>query len=807
MLHRIADLLCLRPMFVVTGLLVVTVAAGIAATQIRFEFSPQSLFRGDDELVEQLQEFKETFVYEDSVLMVVQEATGDRDLVDKDILTWQASLVERLETIPHVLSCASLATIEVPRRTLRIITTPVVSAPLISRFPAEDEDEQRVRQMLQRSPLVTGTLISEHRRVGAVLIFVDPRLQAVEELARVVEDVEDVLAVAPTPDDLRVSLSGLPHLRTGIVEGLKADQVRLLPIAATVYLIALTLAFRRISCSLLPLLAVGMGLVWTIGFMVTAGFSFNLITNVLPVLLLVIGISNCVHFMDDFADQLSAARASTGNDAAGEMTGPPDGPTTTEERREASRRTILHMGRACLLTLLTTAIGFSCLIAARSDALSQFGWQAALGMSCLYVAIIGTLGSLIRFCRAPRRSSAGAPLGHMTAVAGHVIDHHPKTTLAVSVVLIGGALWFARGVSVNSFTIETFAEDHPTIRTLRVVENELSGLLPIEIQLAADDPERLVDSDVYRRVLEFEERALAQEGVLFARSYAAVLQAIAAGTPRRQEDRQADPDALSDEDLQRAIRRSLWVVQRVGESLGYPNFMSQDQRRGRILIKVRDIGTRDLQHLIERLESDLEQTFPAEFGIRFHLTGDAYVNTLAMNVLIRDLFFTLLTAAVIIFLTIWATFRSLRTGLIAAVPNITPLALTLGYMGLRDYDMNVSNVVVFTISLGIAVDNSIHFLFRFREEVRRTDDVELAVDRSYEGTGRAIVITSLLIVSGLSVLLLSEFVPTRRFAELTSVTMIGALIGDLLLLPACLVLFWQCPSPAKTDEAVSEQGV
>jgi uncharacterized protein len=305
MLHRFADLLSSRPIFVMVGLLAVTVASGIAATQVRFEFSPQALFRGDDELVEQLQQFKDTFVYEDSVLMVVLEATGERDLIDKDVLTWQAKLVERLEVVPHVLSCASLATIEVPRRTLRIITTPVVSAPLIAEFPATDEDEQRVRQMLERSPLVKGTLLSEDRRVGAVLIFVEPRVQAVEELSRVVEDVEDVLAATPAPEDLVVSLSGLPHLRTGIVAGLKADQVRLLPIAAAIYLIALTLAFRRLSCSLLPLLAVGMGLAWTIGMMTAAGFSFNLITNVLPVLLLVIGISNCVHFMDDYAEQLS----------------------------------------------------------------------------------------------------------------------------------------------------------------------------------------------------------------------------------------------------------------------------------------------------------------------------------------------------------------------------------------------------------------------------------------------------------------------------------------------------------------------
>jgi multidrug efflux pump subunit AcrB len=134
-------------------------------------------------------------------------------------------------------------------------------------------------------------------------------------------------------------------------------------------------------------------------------------------------------------------------------------------------------------------------------------------------------------------------------------------------------------------------------------------------------------------------------------------------------------------------------------------------------------------------------------------------------------------------------FRSVRLGLLAAIPNTTPMAVTLGYMGLRGYDLNAGNVIVFTICLGIVVDDTIHFLTRYREEMARDNDVWKAIERSYHGTGRAIVLMTLLIVCGLSVLLLSDFVPTRRFAELTTLTMIAALFGDLLLLPASLVLF------------------
>ena len=769
MIDRLANLLTRRAPFVALVLLLLSALAALQATQIQFEFSPQALLRGEEQSYRQLQDFKETFAYEDSVLMIIVEATGDSDVLDHRLLNWQAGMVEQLRSVPHVGEIATLATIEVPRRTLSF--PPSVSArPFIAEFPADKDDSRRLRRLVDESPLLVGTLVSQDLRVAAMLAFIDPELQQVNQLSRVIDDVEQIMQESPAPTGYRKSLSGLPYLRTDTIHNLQQDQQRLLPVAALLYLITLAVIFRRVSGSLLPLLAVGMGLAWTIGTIVTVGATFNLVSNVLPVLLMVVGVSNCVHVLDDYAEQLPLA----------------DG-----DRTLASHNTVRHMSRACMLTLFTTDVGLNSLWTARYNVLRAFGWKAALGMAFMYVTIIGTLGSLMQYFRPPRRSTRGAPLAHVTATVGRVIDRHPRITLAVSGLLIALAVGLGRSVPVNSYMIETYDEDHPTLRTLRLVEHELSGLLPIEVLLQADDSERLLDPDVFRKIDEFEQHALQQDGVLFARSYTDVLESIATGSSSQNPAEMELPG--TDEELERDIRRGLWVVNRVGTTLGYPNFMTDDGHAGRILIKVEDVGTLRLQQLIDALDAELKKVFPPGSGVTATLTGDAYVNTLAMNAVIRDLFYALLTASLIIFATIAFIFRSLRTGLIAAVPNLTPLALTLGYMGLRGYDMNVGNVIVFTISLGIAVDDSIHFLFRFREELNRAGNVEEAVVRTFEGTGRAIVITSILIVAGLAVLLFSDFVPTRRFAELTSVTMFGALIGILLLLPACLVLFWKRP--------------
>ena len=159
----------------------------------------------------------------------------------------------------------------------------------------------------------------------------------------------------------------------------------------------------------------------------------------------------------------------------------------------------------------------------------------------------------------------------------------------------------------------------------------------------------------------------------------------------------------------------------------------------------------------------------------------------------------MLGATIVVFGLITLLFRSIRYGLITTPPNLTPLVLTLGYMSWRNYDMNIAHVIVFAISLGVAVDDTIHFVSRFREELQAGQSVPRAVRIALQNTGRAIVFTTLVMLAGLAVLSTSSFLPTRHFAELMGVTMISALIGDLLVLPVCLLLFSESHPTAKAS--------
>ncbi len=342
--------------------------------------------------------------------------------------------------------------------------------------------------------------------------------------------------------------------------------------------------------------------------------------------------------------------------------------------------------------------------------------------------------------------------------------------------------------------IESYDEDHPTIGTLRKVEQRLAGVVPLEVVLEADRHAQFLQPRNFSAIQNFQEFAIQLDAVTLARSYVDIFQEA------YRKVRRSDPRRLAlptlDADGERRLKFSDRLVSGLAASFDYHQFMSRDGRRARVTLQLRDVGTKQGLRVIDQLDCKLTELFPPESGISFLLTGDAYLSATAMDQFIRDIAYSLGAAAVVTFGIIGLLFRSWRIGIVAAVPNITPLAVTLGYMGLRGYQMNIANVIVFAISLGIAVDDTIHFLARFREESRKHDDVASAVQATFDGAGKAIVLTTLLIISGLSVLMLSNFVPSRRVAELVSVSMAAALAGDLLLLPACLVLFWKPPKPA-----------
>lgn len=779
-----ARLLLDHPRAALALLAVSLVCALLLIPGLKFDFAPQSIYVGNDNLVDYAEEFKRTFGYDEFVVLFVLEAVGDADVLEAAPLQWQSEISQRFAALDEVRSVESLATIEAPRPRLGGLRL----ERLLPEGEIDDDVALRARGQFESMPLLRGNLLSHNCRLAAIPVFLEPQSRDIDAVREAVGALRRIAVDDPPPSGYRALLTGLPVLRVDIVDDLRTDQWTLIPLAAVTYLVVLGLMFRCVSGSLLPLAAVGVALTWTFATFSVTGESLNLVSNVLPVLLLIIGVSSSVQIVSCYAEE---AHLHPG------------------DQRLAAQRAISHMTPACLLAALTTAIGFVSVATARSIILRRFGWQAAVGVGYQYLCTLVTLGALFRYFAPPRHSGLHqerpGPVTRAAAVVGAAVARHPWPVIGLSALVVAVAVAGARHVRINSYNaLETFRDDHPAVATLKLVERELAGVLPLEISLQAEHAGRFLEPETFHRVAAIQREVRGLDGVLASQAYTDVFREILAHWPGRRTS-ESDIELVPAGDTgKKRLARTDGFARQFGETLHYHEFLSSDGTRARIRLRIGEIGSAKSLELISKIEAKLAEVFPASGGIEPRVTGEAYVAAHALTTLIRDLFFSLLTASLVIFSLIALEFWSLRAGLIAALPNLVPLAITLGYMGYRGYDMNVGNVIVFTVCLGLADDNTIHFLYRFREELRRNHDVPDSIQRAFLGTGRAIVATSLLLLAGLGVLGLSQFIPTQRFAELTCVTILGNLLGVLLLLPAWLKIAWRepvikaCPSPDVT---------
>ena len=355
-------------------------------------------------------------------------------------------------------------------------------------------------------------------------------------------------------------------------------------------------------------------------------------------------------------------------------------------------------------------------------------------------------------------------------------------TLAIAAVL--GACLVALGarVIVDTTLLEAFTPSDPVHIQTRLLERELDGVLPFEISLAAQTQGRFDDPEVLNAVAEVQAWLETRDGVLSTTSYGDLLHEMWVAW--------SDDPAMRDTPF-----RSRAQVAQLASLLesGRPNpiapYVSFDRRHLRLNIKLSDDGSTAALALADALRDQLTAALGGLDDVTWELTGDAYTGSLGLDSLIRDLTNSLALAIAVIFGIMTLLFRSLRMGLISVPANVLPLLSTWAYMAVRGVPLNTTTAIIFSVSIGLAVDDTVHFLARFGEERREGVDMDTALLRTARGSGRAIVVTSLMLGFGMLVMLLSTFMPVRLFGELLCVTIAACVVGDLAVLPAMLKIW------------------
>ena len=756
----------------------IAIAASCAyfVPQLEFNFTPQQFFRTDSDLGEYREEFSRTFGREDNLLVI---AVQGENVFEPDLLGAVRNVTLEIRDLPTVKRAESIATFDIPRagESPGSMTSDPILPQEIGRTstgeaaPVDAELADRLETVAMEEPLVRSRLVSKDKQATVILTWLGNDVQAVSKLEATYEKIRAKLQDNPLPAGYRYRTGGVPKLRVEIAGSLQSEQLFFLPITGLIFLVVLAFLFRRPSGILLPVAVVLMAVAATIAFMVQTGASINIVNNVLPTVIFIIGIADSIHLLTRDAEEFEKG----------------------SDRLESVRKMIEHTGFACLMTSTTTAVGFISLVNADTAILKNFGWQAALGVMLAYFFSLLFLPPALAAMKPVERkfTRGGDEREELPMLEGYLMDFargvldHPWKVVSGSLVVFGIFGWFATWVVIDTTLLEVFHRDHPSYKTTEFIEQNFGGFLPVEVSLEADEEGRFKDPEVYARLDAFQREAASEEPVLSTQSLVDFHQSARVALLGDPDERDEMPESRAQ------IEQLHLLIAGSPDAENGPNqFITRNFDHARVLLRVADVGARAQIKLAKRLREKLDKHFGQFEGIDYQITGDAYVASVALDSFIRDLFYSLLLAGAVIFVLMALIFRSIKIGLISMIPNATPLLVTFGYMGLNGINLNSTTIIIFAIGLGLAVDDTIHVLARFREELDSAPTTRQAIMNTYFGAGRAIILTSILLLIGLSVLLFSDFIPTRQFGTLTSTTIVAAILGDLILLPPLLYLLY-----------------
>ncbi|MEZ6070376.1 MAG: efflux RND transporter permease subunit [Pirellulales bacterium] len=738
----------------VGGLVVaITLVATVGVSRLEFDDVPRSVFQSEDEGFRDLDALFAEFGNDDNQCLVVVESDelfSPVGIAALRRLTEGIAGIEGVERVRSMLDVVTFTPLGLPQ-------------PLLPPEGAAAASYAAARQAALDHPLLAGQLLSDDGATTLVVASITPRAERITDIEVVVERIREAAAAADVAPTLRVRLTGVPPIRVEVFSAVRRDSVRFMFLGIVSAGLMAVVLFRRLAAVVIVAAAPWLGTYWTLGAMGLVGEKINLINTVMPTLVMVVGFTDAVHLMFDIRHSLASG----------------DSPL------DASRSALRHLGTACALTSLTTAIGFSSLAVARVGVIQRFGLTCAAGAVFAFIAVITVVPLLASTWLGRHLVDHERPdfVRRHRAFFERMIDaivarHRLVSVVGIAVIVVLGLS--ATQLRPDSWLTEAVPRRNDSYHALLHCDEAFGGTLPVSVVVEWPEEWRPIDTRLLETLADVEALVRDVPGARHPLSLLNVLRLFPG------EATSGDSAVLVDI-LPTEVRR---------------RFVHSDTRRAVVTARLRDVGSAANEPTFAAISSGLRQIEAERPGVRLTLTGTAVVATANINHMIVDLAESLALAVVAIFAVMGAVFRSLRLGILSIPSNVLPLAVTSALLVAVVGRLQLTSVIVFSICLGIAVDDTIHFINRFQRELALGGSVADAIRRSLIAVGSAILTTSAVLLVGFGCVTLSETPSSQLFAWLSCVAILSALLGDLVLLPALLA--WWVPErgrPMKDGKA------
>lgn len=601
-------------------------------------------------------------------------------------------------------------------------------------------------------------------------IYVNKDLIKTAYRKEIIQQIKQITNAWATQQQITVHYSGLPYIRSEFAETLRYE-MRLILIASLILTaVILFLFFRSFSAVLFSVLVVFAGVIWALAILYLCGYKISMLSALIAPLIVVIGIPNCIYFLNKYHTQYAIY----------------------QDKYQSLIAMVDKMGIVTLFTNVTAAIGFGVFYFTKSEVLREFGLVSGISILVVFFISLFTIPPIFSYLQAPQvKHTRYLENKFLTAILvrfEYWVIHHKKTVIAswvlvVVISCVGMAMLQSKG-----HIVDDLPKQHTIYTDLKYFEKNYHGVLPLEIVVDSKRKNGAVSLKTLQHIDEFctaiqTHQQIGKplsivEAIKFARQAYYDGDSSSYGVPNSFDVAFLLPYLKMKSDTGKSQFNQL-----------VKSFVDADKRYARISIGIEDIGSVELPKLLDSIRLTANQYFDTT-RYQVSYTGTSITFLEGSKFIINSLRESLILALIMIVLCMAFLFRKWRVVLISIVTNIIPLAITAGVMGYFGIPLKPSTVLVFSIALGIAIDVTIRFLVNYKQDlITHNYDIEKTVSATIQETGISIIYTSVILAAGFIVFLVSAFDGTKALGYLTALTLMLAMITNLTILPALLVWF------------------
>ncbi len=759
---KVAGIILRNRYLVLIGIAIVTALLASQMKYMKFSYTEANLLPENHEANLEYNAFLDVFGEEGNLIILgIKDSTI---FTPKKFNAWN-SLVDQfddLEEIDFSLSIADVQKLKADRKKRKFILEP-----LYEKNPSTSEEVLQIKkQLFEKLPFYDNLLFNKETGTLQTVIYVKKEIINTPKRKEFIFDtLIPIVEKFENDYNVDIRISGMPYIRTLNAQNIQ-DEIMLFVLGALlITALIFFFFFRSYRATFITLLVVMIGVTWAFGFIGLFRFEITVLSALIPPLIIVIGVPNAVFLINKYQQEIKKHG----------------------QQAKALQRVISKIGNATLMTNITTASGFATFVFVKSSLLREFGILASVNIVSIFILALLIIPIIYSFMSPPKKKH----LSHLERKwIENVVNWMEKTVrnnrisiyFATVLIIVLGIIGVYK-IKVSGSLIEDMPKSMGFYKDIKFFEQEFGGIMPLEIFIDTKKEKGVMKLSTLKKMDKLNETITSFPELSKPISVVNLVkyskQAYYKGNPKYYQ--------LPTSQEQNYI---FSYTKNSNSDAGMLNtFVDTTGRYARITTFMKDIGTEKMNVIQKRLQAVIEKEFPLE-KFEVSITGKALVFIKGTNYLITNLVFSLSLAILLIALFMAWMFRSPQMILISLLPNILPLLITAGLMGFLGIPIKPSTILVFSIAFGISVDDTIHFLAKYRQElIANKWKIKPSVYAALRETGVSMFYTSIVLFFGFLVFTLSSFGGTIALGGLVSVTLLLAMVSNLLLLPSLLLTF------------------